>query len=99
MKGGGRVLTAVVTGGASGIGRALAEVLHTQGADLVLADADTAALDAAAMKLGATPVTVDVADQVAMCALAAQFPQARLICLNAGVSSSGRCNTSLIGGQ
>ena len=37
------------------------------------------------MELGATPVTVDVADPTAMSALAAQVPQARLICLNAGV--------------
>ena len=89
MKGGGGALTAVVTGAASGIGRALAEALHTQGADLVLADVDAAGLDAVAMELGATPVTVDVADPTAMSALAAQVPQARLICLNAGVV--GQC--------
>ena len=85
MKGGRGALTAVVTGAASGIGRALAEALHTQGTDLVLADVDAAGLDALAMELGATPVTVDVADPTAMSALAAQVPQARLICLNAGV--------------
>ena len=85
MKDGGRPLTAVVTGAASGIGRALAVVLYTRGADLVLADVDATALDVAALELGATPVTVDVADPAAMSALAAQVPQARLICLNAGV--------------
>ncbi|SDY40039.1 NADP-dependent 3-hydroxy acid dehydrogenase YdfG [Saccharopolyspora shandongensis] len=79
------VLTAVVTGAASGIGRALAEALHAKGADLVLADVDADALSATAERLGATGVTADVADPAAMNALAAQAPQARLICLNAGV--------------
>ncbi|TDD39552.1 SDR family oxidoreductase [Saccharopolyspora elongata] len=78
-------LTAVVTGAASGIGRALAEALHAKGADLVLADVDADALSATADRLGATGVTADVSDPAAMSALAAQAPQARLICLNAGV--------------
>ncbi|MEV0698359.1 SDR family NAD(P)-dependent oxidoreductase [Saccharopolyspora sp. NPDC050389] len=78
-------LTAVVTGAASGIGRALAEALHAKGADLVLADVDADALSATARRLGATGVTGDVSDPAAMSALAAQAPQARLICLNAGV--------------
>ncbi|MEU5847208.1 SDR family oxidoreductase [Saccharopolyspora shandongensis] len=78
-------LTAVVTGAASGIGRALAEALHAKGADLVLADVDADALSATAERLGATGVTADVSDPAAMNALAAQAPQARLICLNAGV--------------
>ncbi|MEV0083799.1 SDR family NAD(P)-dependent oxidoreductase [Saccharopolyspora sp. NPDC050642] len=78
-------LTAVITGAASGIGRALAEALHAKGADLVLADVDADALSATAERLGATGVTADVSDPAAMNALAAQAPQARLICLNAGV--------------
>lgn len=57
----------MVTGAASGIGRALAEALHARCAHLVVAD---------------------VADPVAMSELAAQAPQARLICLNAGVVGS-----------
>lgn len=78
-------LTAVVTGAASGIGRALAEALHAKGARLVLVDVDADALSEAATRLGATGVVADVCDPAAMGALAAQFPQARLICLNAGV--------------
>jgi NAD(P)-dependent dehydrogenase (short-subunit alcohol dehydrogenase family) len=78
-------LTAVVTGAASGIGRALAEVLHAKGARLVLADIDADALHATATRLAATGVPGDVADPAAMSALAAQAPQARLVCLNAGV--------------
>jgi NADP-dependent 3-hydroxy acid dehydrogenase YdfG len=78
-------LTAVVTGAASGIGRALAEALHAKGARLVLADIDADALSATAAQLGATGVPTDVADPAAMSALAARVPQARLVCLNAGV--------------
>jgi NAD(P)-dependent dehydrogenase (short-subunit alcohol dehydrogenase family) len=78
-------LTAVVTGAASGIGRALAEALHAKGARLVLADIDADALSATVALFGATGVVADVADPAAMRALAAQAPQARLICLNAGV--------------
>lgn len=77
--------TAVVTGAASGIGRALAEALHAKGANLVLADVDADAVSAASTRLGATGVTADVSDPAAMSALATQAPQARLICLNAGV--------------
>lgn len=81
----GEKLTAVVTGAASGIGRALAEALHTRGANLVLADVAADALSATATRLGATGVVADVSDPAAMSALAAQAPHARLICLNAGV--------------
>ncbi|MGH3489903.1 MAG: SDR family NAD(P)-dependent oxidoreductase [Actinopolymorphaceae bacterium] len=78
-------LTAVVTGAASGIGRALAEALHARGAQLVLADVASDPLSATAERLGATGVVTDVADPDAMRALAESAPQARLICLNAGI--------------
>jgi len=81
-------LTAVVTGAASGIGRALAEALHAKGTHLVLADVDAGALFATTTRLGARGVVADVSDPAAMSALAAQTPQARLICLNAGVVGS-----------
>lgn len=80
-----KAVTAVITGAASGIGRALAEALHAKGAHLVLADINAESLSATATRLGATAVVADVADPDAMHALAAQTPQARLICLNAGV--------------
>jgi NAD(P)-dependent dehydrogenase (short-subunit alcohol dehydrogenase family) len=78
-------LEAVVTGAAGGIGLALAEALHAKGAELVLVDVDAIGVAAAATRLGATAVTGDVADPVAMQALADRAPQARLICLNAGI--------------
>ncbi|WP_433289929.1 SDR family oxidoreductase [Pseudonocardia sp. CA-142604] len=78
-------LEAVVTGAAGGIGLALAEALHAKGVELVLVDVDAVGVTAAATRLGATAVTGDVADPVAMQALADRAPQARLICLNAGI--------------
>jgi NAD(P)-dependent dehydrogenase (short-subunit alcohol dehydrogenase family) len=77
--------TAVVTGAASGIGRALATKLAAAGTRLVLADLQPTALDVAATALSATAVLTDVADPAAMEALAAAAPDAELVCLNAGI--------------
>jgi butyryl-CoA dehydrogenase len=67
----------VITGAASGIGRALAEQFARQGARLALNDRNAAALDETALRLrqnGATVLTAafDVADKTAMFAFAAQ---------------------------
>lgn len=63
--------TAVVTGAASGIGRALATRLAAAATRLVLADVDAAALADVAAALGAKAVPTDVTDLDAMKALAA----------------------------
>jgi NAD(P)-dependent dehydrogenase (short-subunit alcohol dehydrogenase family) len=78
------ITTAVVTGAASGIGRALATRLAASGARLVLADSDAVALAATATALGATAITTDVSDPDAMEALAAGT-DVELVCLNAGI--------------
>ena len=44
---------AVVTGGAKGIGRGIASVLHQQGAKVIILDKDQAAGQATAKNLGA----------------------------------------------
>jgi NADP-dependent 3-hydroxy acid dehydrogenase YdfG len=80
--------TAVVTGAASGIGRALAARLGSAGTRLVLADIQAAALAVAASELGAIAVPADVSDPRAMDALAAVAPDAQLVCLNAGIVGS-----------
>lgn len=80
-----RPKTAVITGAATGIGRALAEALRTRDTTLVLADIDREALATTADRLGATAVTTDVSDPTAMEALANRAPHPNLVCLNAGI--------------
>ena len=89
--------TAVVTGAASGIGFALAERFARVGLDIVLADIEQEALDAAEQKVAALgvqtlAVRTDVSDEAAVQALAAaaieRFGAVHLVCNNAGVESS-----------
>ncbi|GAA4881995.1 3-hydroxybutyrate dehydrogenase [Serinicoccus chungangensis] len=54
--------TAIVTGGASGIGAAVARRLAADGLDVVVADRDERGAAALAEEIGARPWTVDLAD-------------------------------------
>ncbi len=91
---------ALVTGGASGIGYALAENFLRAGARVVIVDIDeTAAGEAAERLTGATGVTAefttaDVSDPVSMAAVGA-FVRERLggldlLCNNAGVAYNSK---------
>lgn len=89
---------AVVTGGGSGIGRALAEALARAGAGVVVADIEEAAAAgvADALRAGgaeALAVRVDVSDLASVEALAdrafARFGRVHVLCNNAGVSTWG----------
>ena len=87
--------TAVVTGAGSGIGRALAHRFAAEGMNVVLADIEAAALEAAARELKAAGVPVlavptDVSRPEQVDALARQavekFNGVHLLCNNAGVT-------------
>src|SRR3954464_4707782 len=60
---------ALITGGASGIGRACAERLAADGADVLVADRDADAAEAVAGQVGGTAVAVDLSDLAAVDAL------------------------------
>jgi NAD(P)-dependent dehydrogenase (short-subunit alcohol dehydrogenase family) len=90
---------AVVTGAASGIGRALAGAFAAEGCRVVLADADAVALDDAAVQLRdagaeALAVATDVSDADAVDELAQRaldtFGAVHILCNNAGVTWRSR---------
>jgi len=89
---------AVVTGGASGIGFALAAAAAERGMRVVLSDVRADALAAAAARLprsapAVTTVTADVSrpDDIERVAAAAfQLGSVQLVCSNAGIVSFGR---------
>ncbi|MDQ1457740.1 MAG: hypothetical protein QOH28_3360 [Actinomycetota bacterium] len=89
---------AVVTGGASGIGYALARCFASEGARVVIGDVEAAALDRAVSELGASGadvegVVTDVTDPAQMQALAdaavTRFDGVHVFCNNAGVGGGG----------
>jgi NAD(P)-dependent dehydrogenase (short-subunit alcohol dehydrogenase family) len=89
---------AVVTGAASGIGRATATAFAEEGMQVVLADIEEQSLEATASDLRALghtvlPVRVDVSDGESVEALAAEtmheFGAVHVVHLNAGVAAGG----------
>ena len=86
---------AVVTGGASGIGRAIAEELAARGIAVVLADVDLERAEAAAREIGgrACAAHCDVTDPASVDALVAVSERlvgpVGLVFANAGVSAGG----------
>ncbi len=79
----------VVTGGASGIGRALAEAMVQEGMHVVIADVEADRLSNTAEELGVLAVPTDVSDARQVAALAAravvEFGTVHLLCNNAGI--------------
>jgi NAD(P)-dependent dehydrogenase (short-subunit alcohol dehydrogenase family) len=88
---------AVVTGAASGIGRAMAEAFAAEGMKLVLADVEAKVLDRVAAELGSKTtvlaVRTDVSKAAEVEALAVKTEEAfgavHVVCNNAGVASGG----------
>jgi NAD(P)-dependent dehydrogenase (short-subunit alcohol dehydrogenase family) len=81
------IRTAVVTGAASGIGRALVARLVRAGADVTAVDVDPQALRSLADEPGVTTACLDVADRHANEVLAERVGAPDLLCLNAGIAS------------
>ena len=79
--------TAVISGGAGGLGRALASALQARGWRVVLMDIDVSGLEATDSRI---PVQVDLTDREALAAAAqaiiAGGPSIDLVIYNAGVS-------------
>ncbi len=79
----------VVTGGASGIGRALAQAMVQSGMQVVIADVEAERLKGTAEELGVLAVPTDVSDAGQVAALAAravsEYGTVHLLCNNAGI--------------
>jgi len=80
---------AVVTGGASGIGKGIATMLAAEGMRVVLADIEQGPLDQTAAQIGAVAVPTDVSDVESVHALAKEavgrFGTVHVVCNNAGI--------------
>lgn len=90
--------TAVITGGGSGLGAAMADLFAGAGANVVLLDIDGARAEAKAAELrhrgvDALAVAVDVASADSVCAAAAtvtqQYGRCDVLCANVGVQQFG----------
>lgn len=81
--------TAVVTGGAAGIGRGIVEMLREAGATVVIADLDLEAAERTAKETGSHARRLDVTDREAVHELFAEvnetFGGIQILCSNAGI--------------
>ncbi len=86
--------TAVVTGGASGMGKGIAQALIAEGMRVFIADIEQQALEHTAAEIGATGIRTDVSDFESVQSLArevrAQAGAIHVVCNNAGVGPMGR---------
>ncbi|MBB5698000.1 SDR family oxidoreductase [Sphingomonas yantingensis] len=76
----------IVTGGARGIGRAIAGRMAAEGGKVVLTDIDREAGQAAAAAIGCTFESLDVREEADWARLAALVPRAEVVVNNAGIT-------------
>ena len=95
----------VITGGASGIGKALAFRFGKEGHDIIIGDVEEAALEIAISELRseailATGIVVDVSDLDSVRSFRGQifteFSPPYILCLNAGVGAGGSISESSV---
>ena len=95
----------VVTGGASGIGKALAFRFGKEGNDIIIGDVEEAALEIAISELRseailATGIVVDVSDLDSVRSfrdqIFSEFSPPYILCLNAGVGAGGSISESSV---
>ena len=101
--------TAIVTGGAAGIGRGIVESLREAGATVIIADLDLAAAERTAAETGSHARHLDVTDReqvrTVFADIAEEFGGIQILCSNAGIfpqatstssptRSGRRCSTS-----
>ncbi|MGW0248879.1 SDR family oxidoreductase [Nocardia goodfellowii] len=79
----------LITGAGRGIGQSTARLFADQGADVVIADVDTAAADAAAAEIGARPVELDVRVREQWDKVVADLGRVDILVNNAGVMPAG----------
>jgi NAD(P)-dependent dehydrogenase (short-subunit alcohol dehydrogenase family) len=83
-------LTALVTGGAQGIGEAICRRLTWSGAAVVIADIDKTRADALSAELpGSSVVQLDITDEAAVKAAFAALPKLDILVNNAGIGLVG----------
>jgi NAD(P)-dependent dehydrogenase (short-subunit alcohol dehydrogenase family) len=95
--------SALVTGGASGIGKALAQALAARGAHVMIADLDQAKVDAATAEIGAHARGVacdlaapDAAEKLIATAFAWRG-RLELVCSNAGIGHNKKLKNEALG--
>ncbi|OZA34552.1 MAG: short-chain dehydrogenase, partial [Novosphingobium sp. 17-62-9] len=80
---------AFVTGGASGLGEAMARAYAAEGAEVVIADIDAAGGEALAAEIGAKFVLLDVTQESSWAQAVAPFERIDVLVNNAGITTLG----------